>query len=114
MKLVVVTKGELCKICQKKHNMSYNWCCLYECREHEFCSGCNNKCYDNEQCDKKCLSKIISSQSENLITTNEVSSILNTMYLGEKTLDLLLLFDLDSIETDECDIRKVVETLTSL
>lgn len=114
MNLITITKGDLCKVCQKKYNMPHNWCCLYECREHEFCSGCNNECYDEERCDKKCLSKIIKSQSESVTITSEVSDILNTMYLGEKTLDLFLLFDIDSIKIDDYDMREVVKTLTSL
>lgn len=29
-----------CKKCQAYHDFPYDYCCLYECGEHEFCRGC--------------------------------------------------------------------------
>jgi len=29
-----------CAKCQKDHKMPYNFCCLPECGEHEFCRNC--------------------------------------------------------------------------
>ncbi len=30
-----------CKQCSENYNMRYDFCCLNECGEHEFCKGCN-------------------------------------------------------------------------
>ena len=38
-----------CSRCHKKYNMKYNYCCLNECGEHEFCRGCYKGIYENKQ-----------------------------------------------------------------
>lgn len=35
-----------CEECNKLFNMPYHYCCLKECREHEFCKNCNNGIYN--------------------------------------------------------------------
>lgn len=34
-----------CTECKEKNKMSHDFCCLYECGEHEFCRGCGNGIY---------------------------------------------------------------------
>lgn len=30
-----------CKECQAEHDMPYDYCCLLECGQHEWCKYCN-------------------------------------------------------------------------
>lgn len=32
-----------CKKCALEHEFPYDFCCLPECGEHEFCRGCKRK-----------------------------------------------------------------------
>lgn len=38
----------ICKSCQKQYEMPYEFCCLDECGEHEFCRNCNKGVYLNK------------------------------------------------------------------
>lgn len=37
-----------CDKCHGEYNMPRWWCCLRECGEHEFCSGCAHGIYEKE------------------------------------------------------------------
>lgn len=37
-----------CKECGKQFHMPFDWCCLFECHEHEFCRNCDEGIYSEE------------------------------------------------------------------
>lgn len=42
-----------CHECEAKYKIPHEFCCLYECGEHEFCGGCNKGIYLNEDKENK-------------------------------------------------------------
>ena len=38
-----------CDICKEKYCMPYDFCCLHECREHEFCRNCTHGIHQNTE-----------------------------------------------------------------
>ena len=60
-----------CDICKEKYRMPHDFCCLYECGEHEFCRNCTHGIHMSE---KSYLEELVQT-IQTLRTTQNPSNI---------------------------------------